>query len=301
MPQNAIIYRVLVASPSDCVEERKLVPEVLYGWNAAHSLSQGAILEPVLWETHARPEMGNRPQALINDQLVQHCDIVVGTFWTRLGTSTGVAVSGTAEEIEQFRSLGKTVLLYFSSAPVVPESLDPAQYQALNEYRRTLQTSGLYFSYDSIDQLRRHLQQHIASTMAHLHNASSNVMSPEPEPTDDATAFKSQFETFLRRLEAEWASERDSNPHGIDDGKDICNGALTDVLSFRSQIVSGLQTVSSVLDEVARDLRGIQRHRLYLDGGASIRDFFLMGDSIIEKLRRIPSLIDQEIRTGHGD
>jgi hypothetical protein len=151
MPQDALIYRVLVASPSDCVEERKLVPQILYAWNAAHSLPHGAVLEPVLWETHARPEMGDRPQAIINTQLVDNCDILIGTFWTRLGTSTGKALSGTAEEIEEFRAKGKPVLLYFSSAPAVPDSLDLDQYRALTEYRESLEGAGLYFRYESIE------------------------------------------------------------------------------------------------------------------------------------------------------
>ncbi len=168
MPQQGVIYRVLVASPSDCVKERQLVPDVIYSWNAAHSLPFGSILEPVMWETHARPELGDRPQAIINKQLVDNCDILVGTFWTRLGTSTGKAESGTAEEIEEFRSKGKPVLLYFSSAPVVPESLDHKQYQALAEYKGKLGKEGLYFRYESLEQLRELLQGHLAGTMAQL-------------------------------------------------------------------------------------------------------------------------------------
>ncbi|MFO7659441.1 MAG: hypothetical protein R6V77_00850 [Candidatus Cloacimonadaceae bacterium] len=59
----------------------------------------------------------------MNQQLVKSCDLVIGAFWTKLGTPTGKAESGTAEEIEQFRAEGKPVLLYFSSAPAVPESI----------------------------------------------------------------------------------------------------------------------------------------------------------------------------------
>lgn len=111
MPQKGLIFRALVASPSDCTHERKIIPEVISSWNAVHSLSNAAIVEPVLWETHSRPAFGDRPQEIINTQLVSSCDLVIGAFWTRLGTPTGVAESGTAEEIEQFRAAGKPVLL----------------------------------------------------------------------------------------------------------------------------------------------------------------------------------------------
>ena len=291
MPQHALIYRVLVASPSDCVEERKLVPQILYAWNAAHSLPHGAILEPVLWETHGRPEMGDRPQAIINSQLVDNCDILIGTFWTRLGTSTGKAPSGTAEEIEEFRARGRPVLLYFSSAPVVPESLELDQYGALTEYRRSLGDEGLYFTYDSLNQLRQLIQGHISATMAQLHNSTPST---DDSSIGSVSAFKRQFDAFLRRLEVEWSSERDSDPMNTDEGKLIMANALNEVLSFRSQIATGLDRTAVALEEVAVELRGIQRHQTYLDGGKSFRDFFAIGDNILTRLKTISSVIEDE-------
>lgn len=52
------------------------------------------MLLPVKWETHAIPQSGIRPQEAINRQLVNQCDVLLGMFWTKLGTSTGVAESG---------------------------------------------------------------------------------------------------------------------------------------------------------------------------------------------------------------
>ena len=41
-------------------------------------------------------------------------------FWTKLGTPTGVADSGTVEEIDQFVEANKPAMLYFSSRPAGP-------------------------------------------------------------------------------------------------------------------------------------------------------------------------------------
>lgn len=180
MSQQGLILRVLVASPSDCIHERKVIPEIIYSWNAANSLRNAAILEPVLWETHATPAMGDRPQALINKQLVKQCDLLVGVFWTRLGTDTGVAGSGTAEEIEEFRKDGKPVLLYFSSVPVIPESIDHDQYQKLVAYKKTLLDQGIVFSYDSVGAFRELLQRHLASTVGDLLAAQGKSPGPPP-------------------------------------------------------------------------------------------------------------------------
>lgn len=301
MPQQGLIFRILVASPSDCVKEKKVAPEIIYSWNAANSLRNAAILEPVLWETHATPAMGDRPQALINKQLVQQCDVLVGVFWTRLGTNTGVAESGTAEEIEEFRKDGKPVLLYFSSVPVVPESIDHEQYQKLISYKKTLQDQGIVFPYDSVGTFRELLQRHLASTIGDLLTAYGKPSGPvlTPEESDEIKAvkmFKSQFESFLRRLEAEWGAERDSEPHGIDDGKYILRNAADEVLSFKSQIVKddgpGL---TGLLQDALKRIKELGRHDLYMDGGVSYRAFWEEGDKLIENLKKIPEILEETL------
>src|SRR4051794_24359857 len=84
-------YRILIASPSDLSEERNAATDAVNDWNAQHAAAEGVVLLPVKWETHATPEVGGRPQEIINRQLVRSCDLLVGMFWTKLGTNTGVA------------------------------------------------------------------------------------------------------------------------------------------------------------------------------------------------------------------
>jgi hypothetical protein len=118
MPFRSETYRVLIASPSDLAEERQAATEAVNEWNAQHAVAESAVLWPVRWETHAMPQSGIRPQEAVNRQLVSGCDMLVGMFWTKIGASTGVADSGTVEEIDQFVAAGKPALLYFSSRPI---------------------------------------------------------------------------------------------------------------------------------------------------------------------------------------
>jgi hypothetical protein len=114
MPFSASVLRVLVASPFDTQDERELLRRVIREWNDDHTEDTGTVLLPVLWETHSVPEMGGRPQAILNRQLVENCDMLVGAFWTRLGTPTGEQPSGTVEEIRRFlggRQAGTSLLL----------------------------------------------------------------------------------------------------------------------------------------------------------------------------------------------
>lgn len=305
MPQSGLIFRVLVASPSDCAQERKIIPEVIALWNAVNSLNTAAVLEPVRWETHSRPEMGDRPQGLINKQLVGNCDLLVGAFWTRLGTPTGKAVSGTVEEIEEFRKANKPVLLYFSSAPVVPESLDQEQYQALVAYRDQLKNEGLYSQYQSHADFREQLQRHLASTMIEfLKDAAPQVVEtttalqedPLEEQRQSVREFRSQFEGFLRRVKAEWAAERDSDPHGTDDGKYIISSAADEVVHFRSMITHDNSDLSTTLDDVLKRLKTLGRHQTYIDGGRSFREFWSTGDKILQDLESVPAILDTVLK-----
>ena len=119
MPRAAVILNVVIASPSDVSEERNAVTAAIYAWNnTAHSREAGIMLQPVRWETHSYPASDDRPQAIINRQIVDEGDLLIGIFGRRLGTPTGEAQSGTIEEIERFRKAGKYVALYFSTADV---------------------------------------------------------------------------------------------------------------------------------------------------------------------------------------
>ena len=120
-PVKATILNVLIASPSDVSAQRNAVESAIQEWNANHHAETGVMLQAVRWESHSYPASGDRPQAIINQQIVDQGDFLIGIFGNRLGTPTGAAQSGTIEEIEQFRKAGKHVALYFSTADV-PET-----------------------------------------------------------------------------------------------------------------------------------------------------------------------------------
>lgn len=291
MPQKGTIYRILIASPSDCVKERSSIPEIIYSWNSVHSFHTGLILEPVMWETHVIPELGARPQEIINNQIVDSCDFLIGAFWTRIGTATGDHVSGTAEEIDRLRDQGKKIFLYFSSAPVIPESIDPDQYKALIEYKKSLRGQGITFDYSKIGEFREMLQKHLSALMASITKANgNNEQEGRNEGEDSQTEmFKSQVETFLRKFEAEWSAERDSEPYNIEDAQYIISSFLDDLLHYRSQIVSDPDNkLIPIFSEASKTMKALGRHQVYMDGGKSFREFWEIGDSVIEQLKKIP-------------
>src|SRR5215203_5083794 len=147
-------YRVLIASPSDLEEERQVATDVINEWNVQHAVVEGVVLLPVKWETHATPASNVRPQEAINSQLVDECDILVGMFWTKIGTSTGVAESGTVEEIDQFVAAGKPTMLYFSSRPIDPNKIDLKQQKRLRAFKAATYATALVGNFSQVAELR---------------------------------------------------------------------------------------------------------------------------------------------------
>jgi len=168
MPFTSETYRVLLASPADLAEERQAATEAVNDWNDQHASAESVVLLPVKWETHALPQSSIRPQEAINRQLVRDSDILVGMFWTKLGTSTGVAESGTVEEIDQFVAAGKPALLYFSSRPIDPNRIDLEQHMKLRNFKDETYKIAMVGGFRSVDELRQTLLRHLMQQVREL-------------------------------------------------------------------------------------------------------------------------------------
>lgn len=164
MPYSATVFNVLIASPSDVADEREAIARTLHDWNALNSQESGYVLLPVMWESHAAPAMGDRPQALING-VVRTCDMLIGAFWTRLGSPTGVEESGTVEEIKWFLKQSKPVMLYYSQQRADLDAIDTAQLDKLKEFKKSIRDKGIQDPYVSTDDLRQRLLRHLTIVM----------------------------------------------------------------------------------------------------------------------------------------
>lgn len=183
MPFDAKVFRVLIASPGDVGEERNVIPEIINEWNAVSASQAKSILMPVKWESHSAPLLGNRPQAIINQQLVEECDLLVGVFWTRIGTHTGVSVSGTAEEIEQFVAHNKPVMLYFSQSPIDPGKIDIEQFTVLRTFKEKMRLKGLTESYSGIPDFRQKFGRQLSINLNSILTQTAAEVVQEQKPS----------------------------------------------------------------------------------------------------------------------
>lgn len=157
----AQVFRILIASPSDVTEEREIAVRTIQEWNDLNAAERQLVLLPLRWETHSAPEYGKRPQEVINRQVVDHCDLLVGIFWTRVGSPTGVADSGTIEEIERVATEGKPVMLYFSQAKHDPDNLDLEQLTKLRDFKKKTFPKALVEKYSGVIEFKDKLAKQI--------------------------------------------------------------------------------------------------------------------------------------------
>lgn len=149
MSRRQEVLQVLVASPSDVGEERETIDAVVTELNNTLGARLPVRLELIRWESHTRPGVGTDAQDVINGQLADP-DVFVGVMWTRLGTSTERAPSGTVEEFrkahERFRlDPTKTqLLMYLSEEPVSLTDIDLDQLKGVKDFEQELRHKGVF-------------------------------------------------------------------------------------------------------------------------------------------------------------
>lgn len=199
--QQGVFVRAFIASPGDVHVERQSACDVLYKWNAAHSLARHAIIEPVRMETHSQLTQGGHPQDIIDHQLLGRCDVLVAIFWSKLGTPTDNHESGTVQEINEFiaRHGSERVLLFFSERDL-PHSVDTAELDRLKAFKTAMQGKGLYRSFRTPQEFETELRQQVELVMNGVLQAVELI-----QPATESRSLSDDAKKLLR------AATRDNN------------------------------------------------------------------------------------------
>jgi len=161
MLYNSTIYDVFIASPSDVQTERKIAREIIYRWNNINTYSKNICLLPFGWELDTYPAIGTGPQKVVNDQLLERADLLIGIFGSRIGTQTEKYLSGTVEEIEKHILTSKPTMLYFSDEPIPRSSINFTQLDELKNFKEKCESKGLIHNYSSPEDFKEKLRTHL--------------------------------------------------------------------------------------------------------------------------------------------
>ena len=156
------IIKVTLCGPGDVSRELEIAKEVVVDWNHKHSDALNVYLKHQHWATDSTPDMRGRAQGIINHQMIDDADIIVAVFWSRFGTPTGIANSGTEEEIRRGISLGKKVMVYFSDLEPLPKPTHIRQLTQVNKFREELKEKGIYWSFARRQDFHSSFDKHLA-------------------------------------------------------------------------------------------------------------------------------------------
>lgn len=180
MASNVTVYDLLISCPSDVKDAVNVINEVVESFNQKYISTLNIGIRTRYWKKSSYPQLGGKPQELLNKQFVEDCDLAVAIFKTRFGTPTDEYGSGSEEEIEIMLDAERQVFLYFDDSPVSPSDIDADQYQKVKDFEEKYRTRGIYYNYKSLEEFRTHFDAHITQYFMTLKKV-NEITSKRPE------------------------------------------------------------------------------------------------------------------------
>ncbi|KEO76723.1 MULTISPECIES: hypothetical protein [Paenibacillus] len=181
--KNVQILKVFIASPGDVIGERGIVGVVIDQLNKDIGDIFNVRLQLVNWENSTSPSIqGVDAQDIINKQIDDDYDIFIGVLWSRAGTKTARADSGTIEEFERAynraRSGGNVeVMFYFNESPISPRDMDLDQLKLIKDFKSRIGEEGVYYwSYEGIDSFESFLRAHLTMKLKNWNTNHTSVI-----------------------------------------------------------------------------------------------------------------------------
>jgi hypothetical protein len=266
MASAVIILRVLVASPSDVADERMALESVVDEVNRNLGQALDLRLELIKWETDVTPGIGSDPQDVINKQLRDNYDIFLGILWGRAGTETPRAVSGTIEEFDRAcRRYEKApesieVLLYFKTAAIPVDEIDPEQITKINAFKKTAGEKGvLHKPFADLASFETNLRADLSTVLRRWKEKPPASTPKDPSADDsgevsvavaDIAAVSDDVELAIADLESE-------EDYGLLDYVDISNEKFAEMGNALQTITKGMGVMTSSITRQTENLSNV--------------------------------------------
>ena len=180
MPKVSTTYDLLISCPSDVNGYVDIIKDCVESFNKSYGELNNIIIKTKHWSTDSYPESGDKPQNLLNKQLVEKCDAAVAIFWTKFGTPTDKYGSGTEEEIEAMLASKKQVFMYFLDIPIEPSKYNSYQYNKIQAFKEKYK--GIYFEVKNKDDLKKLFSNHLALHFLKLVSGEKNLVEKKTSP-----------------------------------------------------------------------------------------------------------------------
>ncbi len=226
------IYKCFIASPGDTQIEREICDRVFSDINETQGKQCGFRIESKKWEKDARPSFGEDAQDVINKQLLNDFHLFIGIMFTRFGSPTKNAGSGTEEEfqIAYEKKDDIEIMFYFNIEKTSPASIDPSQLIKVNDFKQKVSDKGGLFSdYTGATDFERKLKKHLYTYFSEIYEETTNNYQKNEADTiadvlnnrlnDSLSTFSNQPDIWVDPLILE--PKKSADPHSVEDQKEI--------------------------------------------------------------------------------
>ncbi len=201
------IYRVMIGSPSDIVDEIKAAKRIILEWSCLNAEAHNVVVLPLHWKENAYPGVGKHPQKMLDKQLVEKSDMLVCIFGSRIGTATDTSDSGSIEEIEEHIKAGKQVMIFFKKSTEDIYTIDKDQLDKLRQFREDYKGKALWIDYEDVREFEDLFQQKLVLFInANWLNADIDAM--EQEHDKQVGFSEEELQIF-----AHWAQDNTGTPY----------------------------------------------------------------------------------------
>ena len=260
MPRQETILQVFVASPSDVADERAGLEDVIRELNSTWGRTLGCRLDLVRWETHAVPGLGQDAQDVVNRSVPQDADIVIGILWSRFGTPTHRADSGTREEFDtalaRYRRDQSSVriMFYFKDEPLAPSQMDPDQLRHIQEFQIELgDLGGFYWKFNTLEEFQNLVRVHLSRVVQEWAQPAAGLPSAGQAGTGPATPDSPTSADAQREEEAE--------EEGLLDLVDEANDAFAKLMELAERMTGAIKELGEKTTQRTQELQDLHPER----------------------------------------
>jgi len=163
---------IFFAAPSDVVDEKYRLERVVEELNRTWSDYLRVRLRLLTGEKDVHPAVGEDAQAVINSQIGDDYDVFFAVMWTRFGSRTKRAPSGTYEEFQRAFHRHRDcpgsveIMFYFRDAKISPSKVKPRQLENVRKFKSELGKLGVcYCSFSDLDEFDMLARMHLGKVM----------------------------------------------------------------------------------------------------------------------------------------
>jgi len=207
MTHSRTVIEIFLSSPDEVEAERELIAQYAAEWNRLRGRETSCHLSILTWQEFVAPALGSRSQEVVNHQIGADYDVYLSIFWTRIGTPTGVADSGTVEEcelaLERAKEGGRPrIAALFKKAPIDPSTIDPTQLQKVQSFKKRLGEEGAFYrEFSDEDSLRNIVNLLFEQLAKNTMNGGTKRPKMTPSAGNDAAASEADDDEELGLLE----------------------------------------------------------------------------------------------------